>query len=83
MARIIEIKVLENYQVWVKFEDNAQKIINLRPFIGKGFTEELLQYDNFRKVELEPGGGIAWFNGYDICPNFLRQLAEEKKDQAA
>jgi hypothetical protein len=23
-------------------------------------------------VTLEDGGGIAWSNGYDFCPNFLR-----------
>jgi len=25
----------------------------------------------FRQVMLEDGGGIAWPNGYDFCPNFL------------
>jgi hypothetical protein len=41
--------------------------------IGRGFTKELVNYDKFKKVFIEPGGGIAWENGFDICPNFLKE----------
>jgi hypothetical protein len=74
MEQVIELKVLENYCIWIKFKNGSSKTINIKPFIGKGFTEELLIQENFKKVFIEPGGGIAWENGYDFCPNFLSQL---------
>jgi hypothetical protein len=74
MNEIVEIKVLDNFQIWIKFKDGMEKEVNIRQFLGKGITEELLDYDNFKKVAIEPGGGIAWYNGFDVCPNFLKTL---------
>lgn len=77
MNEITELKVLSNYRIWLKFSDETKKVVNLRPYIGKGFTAELLDYKNFEQAYIEPGGGIAWKNGYDFCPNFLKELSEE------
>ena len=74
MNEVKQIKVLENYLIWIKFKDGTEKKINFRKFIGKGITEELLNYENFNKVTIEPGGGIAWYNGYDFCTNYLKEL---------
>lgn len=82
MAEIIDFKHLENYIVWLKFKDGFQTEINLRPMIGKGFAAELLDMNAFQKLKIEPGGGLAWENGFDICPNYLRKFAEQKKSVA-
>ena len=82
MNEVVEIKVLQDYRVWLRFQDGEAKVVNLRPFIGKGFTVELIDHSNFEKVFIEPGGGIAWENGYDFCPNFLKDLKGEKIELA-
>jgi hypothetical protein len=74
MNEIVDIQVRDNYQIWVKFSDGLEKVVNIRQFIGRGIAKDLLDYDNFRKVTIEPGGGISWFNGFDVCPNFIRTL---------
>jgi hypothetical protein len=74
MNEVLQIKVLDNYQIWIRFLDGTEKKINFRKFLGSGITEELLNYENFKKVTIEPGGGIAWYNGYDFCPNYLKKL---------
>lgn len=79
MNEIIEIKVLSNFKIWLKFKDGFITEIHLKPFLGKGITKELLNEEFFNKVEIESGGGLVWPNGYDICPNFLRIYAEEKQ----
>ena len=76
MNEVIELKVLENYLVWIKFSDEEEKVLDLENFIGKGFTKELLQSEKFSEAFIEPGGGIAWPNGFDLCPNFLRKLQD-------
>ena len=73
MNEIIEIKVLDNYQIWMKFQDGTSKTVDFLPFIGKGFTVDLLDPSYFAKVEIESGGGLSWPNGYDFCPNFLKE----------
>lgn len=79
MNRVVEIKILENYMVWIKFEDGFSGEINLKPFLGKGITKDLLKEDKFKTLNIEDGGGIAFYNGYDFCPNYLRILADNKE----
>lgn len=79
MDKVIQFKVLEDYNIWLRFSDGEEKIIYIQPFLGKGFTRELLNYEAFKKVFIEPGGGIAWENGYDFCPNYLKNLKGERE----
>jgi hypothetical protein len=72
MERVISVKPLENCMLEIEFEDGLRKVIDIRPFIGKGISAPLRDEAYFRKVSLEDGGGIAWPNGFDFCPNFLR-----------
>jgi len=72
MDRVIFVKPLANYLLEIEFADGLHKTIDIRPFIGKGISAALRDETYFRKVQLEDGGGIAWDNGYDFCPNFLR-----------
>lgn len=79
MDRVKDLKVLQDYKIWLKFEDGEEKTINFRPFLTKGFSTELLDYDKFSRVFIEQGGGLAWENGYDFCPNYLKQLQSEEE----
>ena len=78
MNEVVDLKTLDNYLVWLKFSDGEDKVVNLKPFLGKGFTKELLEPEKFKQIFIEPGGGIAWANGYDFCPNFLRELQDSR-----
>ena len=71
MDRVISVKPLENYLLEIEFADGFHKVIDVKPFIGKGISAALKEKSYFRQVKLEDGGGIAWDNGYDFCPNFL------------
>jgi hypothetical protein len=57
MNEIIEIKILDNYKIWMRFKDGITKVVDFLPFIGEGFTKELLDPEYFKKVEIESGGG--------------------------
>jgi len=80
MNKVVEIEILEHYNVWLKFDDGFDSQINFEPFLGKGIAKELLEKDKFRTLHIEPGGGIAWYNGYDFCPNYLRILSQGNKE---
>jgi len=76
MNSVVKLKVLDNYRIQLTFDSGEEKIIDFKPFIGKGFSAELLNPEYFSKVEIESGGGITWPNGYDFCPNFLKGYSE-------
>jgi uncharacterized protein DUF2442 len=83
MNRIVEIKVLDNYSIWIKFADGVSKTIDFTPFIGQGLSKDLLDKNYFRQVSIESGGGLEWPNGYDFCPNFLKDFASSGKKEMA
>lgn len=78
MNAVKEYKVFEEYKIWIRFEDGFESTVQLKPLLKNGFAVELLDTTVFAKVSIESGGGLAWENGFDICPNSLRELAEAK-----
>jgi hypothetical protein len=59
MDRVISVKPLENYLIEIEFADGLHKVVDIRPFIGKGISAALKDETYFRQVGLEGGGGIA------------------------
>jgi len=80
MERMIDIKPLENYSIWVLFSDNRSGIIDIKPYITTGVSEKLLDIDYFKKAKIDDFGGISWDNGFDFCPNYLHELIEDKNN---
>jgi hypothetical protein len=78
MNAVKEFTILGDYRIWIKFTDGFESVVNIKPFLGKGITNELLHPTAFNKVNIESGGGLAWDNGFDICPNSLREMAKEQ-----
>ena len=77
MEAIIDVKPLDNYVLWVLFADNFNATVSIRPFITAGISTKLLDIEYFNQVKIDEFGGIAWENGFDFCPNFLRELINE------
>ena len=77
MYKIIEIKLLGDYLLLLKFNDGESKIIDFRPLIGEGISTQLLDKEYFKLVSIDNGGGIEWPNGMDFCPNFLKEHVSE------
>lgn len=75
MERVIAVNILDNYILRITFEDKTEVILNVRPFITGGISERLLDQDFFKTVKIDEFGGIGWENGFDFCPNFLRELS--------
>lgn len=79
MIRITELTILEDQKIHLSFSDDTQKTIDLSPFIKEDkLSKPLSDPVYFRQVKLyENGRGIYWPNGYDFCPDFLRNYTSE------
>ena len=78
MNAVKEYKVLDDYRIWIRFEDGFEGTIQFKHLLKKGIALELLDADAFSTVSVDSGGGLAWDNGFDVCPNSLREMAETK-----
>ncbi len=66
----IEIKVLENYKIWIKFKNGEEKIFDMKKYVDQKFYQKLKDKKYFEKVKIA-GNTIEWENGEDIAPENL------------
>lgn len=65
------VKPLDNYCIYVKFEDGKEKIYDMKKLINTNpMYSKLKEYDCFKKVKLA-GETVEWPNGEDVCPENL------------
>lgn len=79
MIWITEFKILDEQKIHLSFSDDTEKTIDLSPFIKEDkLSSPLSDPTYFKQVKLyENGRGIYWPNGYDYCPDFLRNYTSE------
>ena len=70
---VVEVRPLERYRVFLKFDDGVQGEIDLEPLLSPfdGVFAPLTDPNRFREVFIDSGGTIAWPNGADIAPEVL------------
>ncbi|WP_427160018.1 DUF2442 domain-containing protein [Aliinostoc sp. HNIBRCY26] len=70
---IIAVEAREGYQLYIKFEDNQQGIIDISKLISfTGVFAPLQNIDYFKQVKINPEWGtIYWENGADFDPDVL------------
>jgi hypothetical protein len=83
MNKIIETRYMGLYTIWMKFADGFTKEVDFKPIIGEGVSAPLLSLEYFQQVAIDNGGGLEWPNGFDCCPNYLRELEQTQQAVAS
>ena len=70
---VVEVRPLEGYRVFLRFDDGVQGEIDLEPLLSPfdGVFAPLRSLARFREVFVDDGGTIAWPNGVDLAPEIL------------
>ena len=69
--RIIEVKALENYYIYIKFKTGEEKVYDMSEYIKEiEFYNKLKNREYFENVHPR-GCSIEWANGEDIAPENL------------
>lgn len=78
MFWVVDAKYVKDYQIWLRFNDNTEKVID---FKQKIFSEKraifipLKEVEYFKTVFLNrESDTIQWPNGVDIAPETLYSL---------
>ncbi|MBI5476289.1 MAG: DUF2442 domain-containing protein [Ignavibacteriales bacterium] len=72
MPRIIKVKYVTDYIIWLKFNDGSEGEVNLKDELWGTVFEELKDVKQFQKMQLHPElHTIVWENGADFSPEFL------------
>lgn len=78
MRKIINVEVLENYELLLTFDNNVKKIKDMKPYLDKGVFTKLKDKDIFNKVKIS-FGTISWEDDIDMCADNLYETSEEVK----
>ena len=71
VPNIIEVKPLENYCVYIKFENGEERVYDVKKEIDNiKFYEKLKDKIYFENIIIS-GDTIMWANGEDIAPENL------------
>jgi hypothetical protein len=69
---LIEAKYVKDFQIWVRFSDGTQGIIDLENELYGEIFEPLQDKANFKKFNIHPElGVISWENGADFASEFI------------
>jgi hypothetical protein len=73
VTRIINAKYIDKYIIWIQFNDGIEGKVNLEDELWGPVFEPLKDINQFRKFSVNPElHTIAWENGADLSPEFLR-----------
>jgi hypothetical protein len=71
MARPIEVKALENFRIWLRYDDNTEGEVDLSDLAGRGVFKAWDDATFFKSVRLDSHGAIEWGNQIDLCPDAM------------
>ncbi len=78
---IKEVRPLEDYKLKLKFENNEERIFDLKPYLNLGKFSELQDQKLFKKVRVS-FDTIEWPNGIDLDPEFLYKHSKMKSNNS-
>ena len=71
MNKVIEVKPLSGYRIWLKYADGVQGEVDLVHLAGRGVFKIWADRKIFESVHVDESGAIAWNEDIDLCPDSL------------
>ena len=72
LVRIKEVKTLQDYMLWLKFDDGQERTIDLGPVLHGELFGPLKDKELFKTVSVDQEvGTVVWKNGADFDPDML------------
>lgn len=73
LYKVTDFKIVEEYTIWVQFDDGSEQTINFEPLLHGRIFGPLRDLDVFNQVTLDPiAKTLIWPNGADFDPETLR-----------
>ncbi len=75
MLHVDSLRVLPHFRLWLRFNDGVEGIVDLSAEMTGPMFTALRDPAQFATVRLDPElRSVAWPNGADLAPEFLRAL---------
>ena len=71
MIRLVEAQPRQGYDVWLRFGDGTEGVVDLSDVGGKGVFASLADRRVFEAVTVNAAGALEWPGGLDLCGDAL------------
>ena len=71
MKHIAEIMPLDNYTLWLRYDDGVQGTVDLSHLAGRGVFAAWNDPAVFGKARITEAGAVEWPGEIDLCPDSL------------
>ena len=71
LIRPTAVAPLAGYRIWLRYSDGVDGEVDLSELAGRGVFAAWTDRAFFETVRLADGGGIAWGESIDLCPDAL------------
>lgn len=79
-TKIVACKPLENYRIWIRFDDGLEGEVDLNHLVGKGVFEAWNSIEFFNQVHVDlKSDTVAWGEDIDLDPYVLREKVEAQQ----
>lgn len=73
LYQVVDFNIVDDYVVWVKFDDETEQIIDFEPVLHGEIWGPLRDIDLFNQVMIDPiAHTLSWPDGADFDPETLR-----------
>ncbi|MDI6716509.1 MAG: DUF2442 domain-containing protein [Actinomycetota bacterium] len=79
---VIKAKYIKDYKIWLAFNDGAEGEVDLSTELEGEIFEPLKDVSFFKNFKII-GHTLAWENGADFAPEFLREKITQTKQETA
>ncbi len=71
LPKPIAVRALENYRIWLRYDDGVEGHVDLSDLAGHGVFEAWEDLAFFRSVRIASHGAVQWGSDIDLCPDAL------------
>jgi len=71
VARLIEVKALPNFRIWLRYDDGTEGEVDLSDLAGRGVFKAWNDAAFFNAVRIASHGAIEWGSDVDICADAM------------
>jgi hypothetical protein len=68
--RVKKVKPLDDFKLYIVFENGEERIFDVKPYLNKGIFTELKSVEKFKSAYISEGT-VQWENEADFCPDTL------------
>jgi hypothetical protein len=82
MFKVVEVKALPEYRLWLRFMDGTEGEVDLSEFAGRGVFKLWNDYSVFEQVHIGGNGEVVWNEEIDLGPDslYLRMTGKAPRD---